>query len=213
MPNWCDNDLEVSGPFRKVEQFRKDVERKDDDTVFSLQNLIPIPDTLREAEAGSREELHTAMYGSDEEIKMLCKLYEVEWSNRGDLLSAISKKYGLDVSLSEGMGRTYNHNTKTYGHRTWYSWCISNWGTKWDTCRSTIKKDVKKDGQRRLTYNFDTAWSPPVTALEKISELYPDLKFKLKYYEAGMGFKGIFIIKAGSVIRNVQADYSGPRGG
>ena len=71
----------------------------------------------------------------------------------------------------------------------WYEWNIKNWGTKWDLIPEEIEKH--KINERTYKYYFDTAWSPPCEWLEKVGKLYPTIKFKLKYEEPGMGFKGI----------------------
>lgn len=52
-------------------------------------------------------------------------------------------------------------------------WCIAKWGTKWNSYGYTADTGFK-DG--KLT--FLTAWSAPHPILEKMSEMYPDIKFK-----------------------------------
>jgi hypothetical protein len=77
----------------------------------------------------------------------------------------------------------------------WYSWRVTNWGTKWD-----VEAWVEKSEPRKVVYGFDSAWSPPIDALTHISEDYPDLKFVLSYREDGMGFRGKATIKDGDAI-------------
>lgn len=67
-----------------------------------------------------------------------------------------------------------------YGAHDGYSWRLDNWGTKWDV-EPTIEGDV---------IEFESAWSPPIEAFEKISELNPDLRFAMIYLEPGVGFLG-----------------------
>ena len=73
--------------------------------------------------------------------------------------------------------------------KNWYDWNILNWGTKWDIYPEGLQKD--KINERTYRYYFDTAWAPPTKWLEKVGELYPTIKFKLKYKEPGVRFKGI----------------------
>ena len=73
-----------------------------------------------------------------------------------------------------------------YGFDNWYDWQIHNWGTKWD-----VNATISSEKPRTLHYFFDSAWSPPITWLEKVSAQFPTLKFKLKYDEPGMGFHGV----------------------
>lgn len=42
------------------------------------------------------------------------------------------------------------------------NWCLSNWGTR---CEATAMYDVNFDNDI-LTFEFETAWSPPVEAVE-----------------------------------------------
>ena len=73
-----------------------------------------------------------------------------------------------------------------YGATDWYNWQVQIWGTKWD---------VGADGQpaleqdaNSLTLNFDSAWSPPTSAYERLLEL--GFKILAYYYEPGMCYAG-----------------------
>jgi len=48
-------------------------------------------------------------------------------------------------------------------------------------------------------YTFDTAWSPPCAWLRKVAQDWPDLEFKLLYWEGGMCFGGYLKIKGDEV--------------
>ena len=75
----------------------------------------------------------------------------------------------------------------------WYSWNIRNWGCKWDVGIADdnhfvdTSMDELKDGG--VQYNFDTAWSPPSEAIEKLSTQHPNVTFRL-YYEEEQGWGG-----------------------
>lgn len=90
-----------------------------------------------------------------------------------------------------------------------YQWCLANWGTKWGIYRSKLKRD----SQKGLTYSFETAWSAPHPIIKKMSELYPDLRFTMKSYERGMGFKLHVVWENGKMVKNVEGRYNGNRGG
>lgn len=78
-------------------------------------------------------------------------------------------------------------NLRKYGHKNWYDWQVSNWGTKWDICEACA--EVEDEGYA-ATLTFDTAWSPPVQAYEKLMEL--GFIIKAFYYEPGMCYTGIW---------------------
>lgn len=73
----------------------------------------------------------------------------------------------------------------------WYNWNVVNWGTKWDVAVSpdnqypdTYMEGPTPNGENLVVYyNFNTAWSPPMPAMEKLSAQYPSLLFTLSYEE------------------------------
>ena len=60
----------------------------------------------------------------------------------------------------------------------WYNWNISNLGTKWNVKDADYIKN-----QNNITYKFDTAWSPPIPWVEKVSVKYPEIIFQLDEIE------------------------------
>ena len=79
-------------------------------------------------------------------------------------------------------------NREELGYDNWYDYCVSEWGTKWDVGESGAS-DIHPDGKMLHTY-FDSAWSPPVYAYEKLVEL--GFGVDAMYYEGGMGYAGSF---------------------
>lgn len=69
----------------------------------------------------------------------------------------------------------------------WYDWNVTNWGTKWDVAISHGEEypetELMEESETSLAYRFNTAWSPPIPAIEKLSEQYPKLHFNLSYEE------------------------------
>lgn len=77
----------------------------------------------------------------------------------------------------------------------WYSYNNENWGTKWDVANSD-GTFIEDDSPGIVSYRFDTAWAPPVPAMEKLSVQYPDLEITL-HYEEESGWGGTMVIKNG----------------
>jgi len=67
-----------------------------------------------------------------------------------------------------------------------YSWCINNWGTKWDAC----SVDILQEGEDHLEYYFDTAWSPPEEIANTLKQRFPELEFSWFYREDGCQIAG-----------------------
>lgn len=66
-------------------------------------------------------------------------------------------------------------------------WQQANWGTKWEANNA----ELIDESDTQLSYGFDTAWSPPIELLKRISLDWPTLKFLLHYEEPGEGFFGL----------------------
>jgi hypothetical protein len=75
-------------------------------------------------------------------------------------------------------------NIEKYGYKDWYEWNIANWGTKWDVNLDS----VNRVDANTVEASFESAWSPPTTAYERLMEL--GFEIKAYYYEPGMCFVG-----------------------
>jgi len=82
-------------------------------------------------------------------------------------------------------------NRITYGYTNWYDFCVNEWGTKWDVGNNGNCDDIEGG----LMLNFDSAWSPPTAAYEKLVGLGFDLD--AMYNEPGMAFAGTYTSEEG----------------
>jgi hypothetical protein len=101
-----------------------------------------------------------------------------------------------------------------YDAKDWYDWANKNWGTKWDAsfhgpfCALSQEDSNVEVPEKRTPiissgfafYAFDTAWSPPIPVIERASGIWHDLKFELKYGDAGMGDAGCLIYEDGILV-------------
>lgn len=88
---------------------------------------------------------------------------------------------------------------KRYGSTDWYAWNVKNWGTKWLPSAYSFEDNLEDNG-RKLEFAFDTAWTPPIPIIKKLSKLYPDLKLTITYAEPGCCFAGRDVFKHGKQI-------------
>jgi len=79
-------------------------------------------------------------------------------------------------------------NLEAHGYSTWYDYCVNEWGTKWDV--GGDGDQASQDSPTDLRMNFDSAWAPPIAAMEKFQDL--GFKVKLVYWESGMCYCGLF---------------------
>lgn len=82
-------------------------------------------------------------------------------------------------------------NREFFGYTDWYSFCVAEWGTKWDIGHGDgygklTLKDIKNNTVR---IGFDSAWSPPIEAYQKLYDM--GFSIRAMFYEGGCCFCGI----------------------
>jgi hypothetical protein len=78
-------------------------------------------------------------------------------------------------------------NLEKYGYANWYDFCVNEWGTKWDV---GADGNPAQDIPGGLMLGFDSAWSPPIGAYEKLIGM--GFTIRAMYYESGMAFAGVW---------------------
>ena len=78
-------------------------------------------------------------------------------------------------------------NRITYGYTNWYDFCVNEWGTKWEI---GADGNPAQDIPGGLMLGFDSAWSPPIAAYEKLCAM--GFRIRAMYYEPGMAFAGVW---------------------
>lgn len=68
-----------------------------------------------------------------------------------------------------------------------YDWSVANWGTKWDVGDGN---GINTWTDNDLVVYFDSAWSPPIRAYERLMDL--GFTVYATYYEPGCSFAGIW---------------------
>ena len=78
----------------------------------------------------------------------------------------------------------------------WYDWSVENWGTKWDVeCHLEFKDNG--DGTAEITGWFDSAWAPPIAAMQALADDWDSCYIELFYHECGMCFVGCWDSEGG----------------
>ena len=91
------------------------------------------------------------------------------------------------------LARKYLSNDQKFGHMTWRDWCYANWGTKWNAYSVSDWEFLP----HRASLRFNTAWSPAIPVIVKLSVIFPLLGFELRYFDEGWSFAGEAFFKAG----------------
>lgn len=74
-----------------------------------------------------------------------------------------------------------------YGADEWYTWCLNNWGIKWDVGEPGHAHWIDHN---MLALTFESPWDAPLEAYHKLEEL--GFEILAYYYEPGMTFAGIY---------------------
>lgn len=100
----------------------------------------------------------------------------------------------------EGVHGYTDGERKGDGAFNWYNFNNREWGTKWDIGVADSNKysdtEMTNDSETNLGYRFQTAWSPPIEALENLSSQYPELEITLDWEEE-QGFGGVYVFQDG----------------
>lgn len=186
MPNWCQNELNVSGKPKDLDAFAARVELTEDGAFKSLKDtFLPTPRELEFCTGAHTIDGHR-----------VDAWYEHKHTKDGTTIYTPV----TDAQKSRFL--------KKYGASDWYSWNVKFWGAKWGDCEGHAERLP-----RRIHFAFDTPWGPPEAGIAIISGIFPALTFSLYYWEGGMGFRGKTVFKNGAVTKRTEGKYSGPRGG
>ncbi len=104
-----------------------------------------------------------------------------------ELTETMAGSYG-DEDKQKALEDQTRANIEKYGYGNWYDYCVGEWGTKWDV-GGDGQTDVHPEG-RMLHTSFDSAWSPPVNAYQKLEAL--GFRVEAQFYEPGMAFAGTY---------------------
>jgi hypothetical protein len=104
-----------------------------------------------------------------------------------ELKDTVSGFHG-DPETQRKLEEQTQSNIDKFGYGNWYDYCVGEWGTKWDVGEQGAS-DIHPGG-KMLHTSFDSAWSPPVSAYEKLEEM--GFRVEAMYYESGMGYAGTY---------------------
>jgi hypothetical protein len=137
--------------------------------------------------------------GAEKDVQRFKQLAKPK-ANKADADLSLASLYPIPEGVY--LGDLGPEESQRYGKNNWRDWCIDHWGTKWDA-DATLTNETPDF----LAYGFETAWSPPVAWLKKVTQDFPRLRFTLNYYELGMGFSGTAIADKGKLIIDDRKAY------
>lgn len=177
MPNWCYNSLTIEGIAEDISAIKQQVSQP-----FTRDH---------------------ENYDMDQK-KMVWKTYQ--YNNPVFAFWNIVKPTDLETYALQKDPKQ-DPNIINFEGDNWYDWNVRNWGTKWDVSVSDDEQwpetELVEDWSDRLIYSFNTAWSPPLQAIEELSKQYPNVEFTLSYEEeTGWGGEHLFVDGNGTEIES-----------
>lgn len=187
MPNHISNRLEITAnSAEELNTFLTAIKGKEkidgDYPVIDFNNIIPMPEELRNTSASSDTE--NGIY------------YYLVKTNQEELLKPIlrySEVYSMDrfkefspERMEElfAIGEKYVGIFKRHGAKDWYDWSNANWGTKWNAYETYLETL----DEYSVILSFQTAWCGVPNIIQKLTEMFPTITFDYKYADEDMGY-------------------------
>ena len=182
MPNWVINRIFITGPEDKIKEFEDKVLdlSEDAENVFSFHKICPTPEALiNTTSPNPRPEIKKVVNSKGEEETI--EVYPM-FINQWEIKSAIERGETPPepIPCNNATPQMCEELIRKYGRSNWYDWQLFNWGTKWNACDSIYEQEDKM-------LEFRTAWSCPSDLIEKMANMFPDIKFNGTYADEDFG--------------------------
>ena len=192
MPNWVEHRLAITGNQDSLDKLRElmakpyttfsqdwhtnEVSQGESKGVFQLWNIVS-PTDLASYFGFKSDELHAEEVRKRAEAKDNSIEEDIE-----TVITTIKEVLAEPFDVQEMVKEFYE---SIEVGQDWYHWNIREWGTKWEISNASYEASPN-----RLVYSFCSAWSPPVSALDKLAEMFPDLVFTSRFLDEGDNFAG-----------------------
>lgn len=187
MPNWVRNKLTIDD-----ENYEKIVESIcNEDSKLDFEKIVPMPESLKITSGSiTQKSLDAFMHSIENSAEYRVYenlLYEHKYKARRmtneEFEDFIETTIGDHVFFDDNkalnskdevlsFGKQVADNLIKYGCMDWYDWSIAHWGTKWNADTIEISEN---------TILFETAWSPPIQAMQELTRKYPKAVFTLDF--------------------------------
>ena len=190
MPNWTFNTFEA--PKKVIAKYL------DEQGNFDFNKVIKMPETLN-IESGGMTDGCIVVYFLEKmtldlkdlkkkDLKLLNTLvnnmFAKNWAK--EVVKSIKNANYDENKLQEmyDKGKIYVNNYLQYGATTWYDWCNTNWGTKWNACDTMLDSDFDSKKKSDMTFvQFSTAWCMPYMVMKKVFEDNLNCKLNIKWFD------------------------------
>ena len=166
MPNWCSNELTISGEKTNVVRF--------------LEGLKALPATYPgEKGVVSNKPCYTLNSYVPVPMEIQSKPYSPNFE-KDCTVSPLEQECG------------YNWQAEHWGTK-WDAFYGEYFESEMERVWSKI--EIIPDGMTSVSVYFETAWSPICPWVINVGRQFPDLSFELHYMEEGTGFGGVLLVE------------------
>ena len=195
----------------------KDEDKSDSGEYFNFSRILPMPKSLSGTTSGSNESIANALINTpkysfkkeslDKDRNALSAEHPYLLINNPITINAkeftkykayLTKHWGgisilMSKSKNISLEETINYltNKRKYGTTSWYDWCCSNWGTKWNSYNVRWNDN---------SVSFDTAWSIPEPVYAALAKKFPKVKFVVFFADEDRGSNcGVMVFDGNAV--------------
>lgn len=208
MPNWCVNQVDVSGDEAEVVRFIELVKGEQD--AFDFAKIVPPPDSPFYSISDKQNHFQCGCVPVYVELPELPEVKAYTDSNGNDVMrkqgewqvdglpvqKSLENNGTIQQLVALGFGGSpvcpVHGKAENSSHPDWwYNWNVANWGTKWNCAEvwhDRTTEEITEAG--RTSYSFDTAWAPAEPVIRDLAERFPTLAITHRYCEGGSGYAG-----------------------
>jgi len=200
MPNHVLNKLTFTGSPDVLARLKETV--KTEDSLFSFNQIIPMPESLNnDGSGGWEQEIAEAI--------VLGRFYKAvnpySYSSLADVLKEkMEEVEKFQDKADKKKVETLVQNFYSYEFFDWYEWRVKTWGTKWDAYN--ISPEWYGD-DNCIHIDFSTAWSVPNAILIELSRMFPEVNIQNAYADEDWGSNcGTAVYSGGERVSFVEGD-------
>lgn len=188
MPNWIKSELSIFN--LKPEEYT--VLREIFSSKEPFQKIMPMPAILDDTKSPTPDCIYDILGMNRGGVRRIDP--EFDFCACEDERAAI-KAMGLEKAVHklekvDGLDEDDRKNAiqavkaiEATGYANWYDWRIDNWGCKWDADSEISESSsfTEPFADPGLVVDLSTPWSPPAGIMKRLTDMYPEAVFKLRW--------------------------------
>ena len=180
MPNWCMNEIIITGPTSSIKKLRQHAKGPSSVDYHDISEEFP-GKTMEEIPVEALEKFYSkpAPYTKDEVEFSFPMLVPVPEDIRSFPFDPLRNKQAREILGKED-------NLSGYSFNNLY------WGTKWGMRDLNVDVKSTSTGNSKMVVQGNTAWCPPNALIETLSGEYEDLVFECSYQDQNEDYKHTF---------------------